>query len=1203
MNTQISMVQDDDFSDLEDTASVLSDASFDSNESDSGSNSLGNHMKRVENDSEDELAFDIGDDDEDIDSDDLWTAEDEAKWGDVLNPILDRNDGTGRLPRRIAVAADEDDGTDAEYASSDDEDGFDDDDMDEEEEEEEDGVTWADLLDTEKPPSGLLEVRKDDSEDESDSDGEDGGLFTDEQHAALLKLVQDLESQPGVNVAQDDKAGKKRKRTRRIEEEGGKADMDNALEASGTGVSGARSNAIAAARSLLSASAKGSSDLSVDLGSLVSSLSGTEQFDGLRKRLEKLVGRSLSKVDAEKDGPINPVPLRAPPPTVVVERSERQQAYAESSKAVGGWSDLVAVNRRAEHLSFTAETMADTRHTPSTYSLASSFTPGNEYEVAIATALSVSGMGAVPGQSVYTANGRTTATGDKAVLAAEEAEMLAMAQMGGVGPTELQEAEVDIDAVQERQRTLAKMKALLFYDELKKRRLNKIKSKTYRRIRKRADARRGKEEIEELRKQDPEAARLLLEEEARIIAKERMTLKHRASGRGVGGSKWVKRVLARGGGAGKDENREALVEHLQRAEALAARIRGMKEAADSDDSDHDLDEDSEDYDMDVEDVLRQGKEAALAELDSGDEGAESDGSEGSVDEYGVPKPKKKALPKGLMGMKFMQNAVNRAKATAGDHAREMAEMFEKGALAVGAGKAFQPMDMKSAGNWALSDDEGDSEEEVSRERFDSDEDDGEMSDTVDEGAGGIDGDDEGGVVAKQLAKRAKKHAQRKKESGLGAEGLGTAEAPSRRVISGSSEAGAKGKGSKKGAVAVPAADGVISISTGVGSLDVPMGADVEGGQGKVRKPRAKQKKTEEPVQVESTPWMRQGGATFLESSTSGSNADSASGDNSNPWLENAYSTGEISGGKQLAAKRAMEAARSGAASSETLDVAGALDSIASMVDQHVNKGHKGASVKLMGGTYQAELPTLSSEIKPTSESAIGADRTEKTPESLPAADENNDEGSVPLHLDQAELIRRAFTGVDEDEAAAALMAEKEEEAQMMADSLKPGSRRRGDRDPSMLSGWGSWAGMGSESVPKDAVTIRHEKSMAAKAALKAKKDSELLSSVTSGRKDLHLGGVFISEKRDRKLASKQAKSVPHQFKTAEQYEASLRQPLGKEWNTATSAASLNKPEFTTRTGMIINPIQQAKVIKKQGPEVARLASKAASMGQGKKKLR
>ena len=107
------------------------------------------------------------------------------------------------------------------------------------------------------------------------------------------------------------------------------------------------------------------------------------------------------------------------------------------------------------------------------------------------------------------------------------------------------------------------------------RRQNKIKSKAYRALKKRADRRRGDAEAAALEQSgDAEAAAALEDARARLTAKERMTLRHRA-GKGIGGSKWIKRVLARGGGGGRDEGtRDALTAHLRTAAEL--QVRGVR---------------------------------------------------------------------------------------------------------------------------------------------------------------------------------------------------------------------------------------------------------------------------------------------------------------------------------------------------------------------------------------------------------------------------------------------------------------------------------------------------------------------------------------------------------------------------------------------------------------------------------------------------
>lgn len=49
-------------------------------------------------------------------------------------------------------------------------------------------------------------------------------------------------------------------------------------------------------------------------------------------------------------------------------------------------------------------------------------------------------------------------------------------------------------------------------------------------------------------------------------------------------------------------------------------------------------------------------------------------------------------------------------------------------------------------------------------------------------------------------------------------------------------------------------------------------------------------------------------------------------------------------------------------------------------------------------------------------------------------------------------------------------------------------------------------------------------------------------------------------------------AIPYPFTSREQYERSIRNPLGKEWNTSEAFHKLNLPKNKVRTGAIIEPI-------------------------------
>lgn len=130
----------------------------------------------------------------------------------------------------------------------------------------------------------------------------------------------------------------------------------------------------------------------------------------------------------------------------------------------------------------------------------------------------------------------------------------------------------------EKRAELSKMRSLMFYKEQKLKKIAKIKSKTYRKIAKKAAEKNNERlSVDELADLDPERAK---EERERLEyerAKERMTLKHKNTG------KWAKKMMGRFDGEG-GETHKAVMEQLQRGEELRQRITGNGSDSDSDGS-------------------------------------------------------------------------------------------------------------------------------------------------------------------------------------------------------------------------------------------------------------------------------------------------------------------------------------------------------------------------------------------------------------------------------------------------------------------------------------------------------------------------------------------------------------------------------------------------------------------------------------------
>ena len=130
----------------------------------------------------------------------------------------------------------------------------------------------------------------------------------------------------------------------------------------------------------------------------------------------------------------------------------------------------------------------------------------------------------------------------------------------------------------------------------------------------------------------------------------------------------------------------------------------------------------------------------------------------------------------------------------------------------------------------------------------------------------------------------------------------------------------------------------------------------------------------------------------------------------------------------------------------------------------------------------------------------------------------------------------------------------------------------------MLAGWGSWSGLGSSADPRAA----QRKASAAEAR------EALLKEAASRRKDAALRHVIVSEKRNKQAATFTTAGVPFPFSNRAQFEASLRAPLGREWNTAKSHESLVAPTVTVVKGAAAAPIAMHR---KALAESARKASR------------
>ncbi|KAG1813832.1 Utp14 protein-domain-containing protein [Suillus subaureus] len=255
--------------------------------------------------------------------------------------------------------------------------------------------------------------------------------------------------------------------------------------------------------------------------------------------------------------------LSAPLPQRAQERLDREAAYEQTKEEVDKWSATMKHIKQAEHLSFPLQAQPEGR--VSNLELAAKFkVTSNELESAVDNLL------------------KSAQLRDQDIAGTEALKM----------------AHLSVEEVATRRAELRMMRELAFRADKKAKRIAKIKSKAYRRIRKKQRERLGGEEEDvDVDVEDAEA-QLKAEVER---ARERVTLRHKTTG------KWAKAMQGRG--ELDVDQRQAIGEMLERGEKLRRRIQGEMSGDESEESE------SDDEEQDVE-TIKQGAFEELAMLNA-----------------------------------------------------------------------------------------------------------------------------------------------------------------------------------------------------------------------------------------------------------------------------------------------------------------------------------------------------------------------------------------------------------------------------------------------------------------------------------------------------------------------------------------------------------------------------------------------------------
>ncbi|RDA88070.1 hypothetical protein CP532_5318 [Ophiocordyceps camponoti-leonardi (nom. inval.)] len=192
------------------------------------------------------------------------------------------------------------------------------------------------------------------------------------------------------------------------------------------------------------------------------------------------------------------------------------------------------------------------------------------------------------------------------------------------------------------------------------------------------------------------------------------------------------------------------------------------------------------------------------------------------------------------------------------------------------------------------------------------------------------------------------------------------------------------------------------------------------------------------------------------------------------------------------------------------------------------------------GTKSAVTPKTKTKTK-TKSVGVSSSAFDEDDDGDDDDDNSDDDNDPPLAIRDTDLLARAFAGED-------VVADFEREKAAVADE---------DDDKVVdctLPGWGSWVGEGIGGRERG----KHAGRFLTKIKGVNKKD----------RKDARLERVIVNEKRVKKNDIYLASQLPHPFESRQQYESSLRLPIGQEWLTKSSFQERTKPRVLMKQGVI-----------------------------------
>ena len=948
-----------------------------------------------------------------------------------------------------------------------------------------------------KPGRRVAEA-EDDDDDDDDDDEQSIGSSVDEADLADLSTMLD-------DDAGDDAPPKRSARSN--------SDMLKAVGLSSSEKRRGRERVESREEGEFNADHRGD-ELTVD--ALLGGLGKEKGFGQLKRNLASL-GEAKGKKAAAR------AQLSAPLERVDQRRVERQAATAAAHREVSGFDEAVRAAHDQEHVKFPAERP---KAFGSSTGALGAFKAEGALEGGVEALLKQHGL----------EEGK-----------AAKGEELAMANLSK-------------EEVLKRTAELRKMRDLLFYHETKAKRISKIKSKSYRKVHKKAKARQEEREAALGSLDRHTAQKLALKREMERV-QERMTLKHKNT------SRWVKHALKQKNNAGLQQ---AVSEQLARGEELRRKQNDIGPAAGAgSDSDDESDDDDSEFDEEDDEEAAEG-------------GGGRGGNKRAVGLLSKLRDEKEPeLPEtGLLAMPFMRKGVERRRQEAASMLAELEEQMrtsEANGEITGGGRQAR------VANGSDDDDDDDDDYDESASALRRKKDAAAAADAADDklkrkqqrlaasassgGARKLVGVEGGGAPLTKKQQRQQQLQLQQQEDGEG-EGEGGDDdddgeaAAAAAMINGAPRA-ARVRTPISLASALPTAPADADDDAADADDDDADDDDDDALEGEGAA-------SEETLAHSAGTKKRRRGSSGGAGAGAAAAADKPAGAPSSsvdPFAMDGWGAEEEP--SQLPRGNARASANFGARTSVQLPPmsdqqhAGPLvngaDAAADAADAAgAGVGKRGAGADAGGKKQRGGRDGLAAASAAAARAEAAAQEADDY--AAEAGEDGNGDGGLlegaslllPTAAQHA-LLEEAFP---DSGAAADFAAEK---AALVESDAPPAE------DSGAMPGWGSWGGMGAK-PPRRAPPKRAAEDVRA----------ELMAKAAASRKDAALRHVVISEKRDKKAAAFTTSGVPFPFKTREQFERSVRAPIGKEWTPSASHAAMTAPKVRIAKGAIIDPLADHK---------------------------